>query len=763
MFNIDTAKAFMDPIHGYIYIPRCFVENLIDTEYFQRLRNIEQTGMRVLYPDSKHDRFGHSLGVFHLGSKAVDALLENFSHDKYWYIRSDHTNILFWAKNKVLFLIACLLHDIGHVPFSHALEKEIYRNSGNKEFEDRLIKLINEKEAQQGGVHDTITQIDAAEHERLGAMLVLEKLSENIRNIFLTLEEMSYPVLTTDSILYAEHYHYNPTIDTSEFDSDLCFIARMIMGLKYTEFTPEKQIKNCFIELLNGSNFDVDKLDYIVRDTKMSGISNIAIDIDRLLNSVSIIPATLYERITFNDDTRFSKKTIHSLDNFNTNNTVRICGAFKSSLIIQPHAKVNISPGSTFISMQGTEGDAYIKHLHDRVKFDLNTEIYQNGQYIGKHSGGSYKVLSDPPNNSAFNCNIKNATLLANENFFFEVAENCTIEITINGKCDIEIEGAFKTKSSIILFENTKITGTAKKITVLGNLITAEAPSKDNYNTFSIGFKKQATNIIANVLEARDYLYLWCYAHHKVIYYANFLIPAIAENIFSSKPPESTFPLWNLNYDNLMYLDDSYIWTVVRFLRNNTSTALKKLCNELLCRKYKISLWKSLAEYDLIFKSFEGKQKLTIRNFFAQNIQTNLPNVKGEEPDTYIAGFIDMKFLQILMKEHEALSKLTNIVFVDASYKQKITDTHNTFIMMNNEVAPMDKIPLLTDNIKISQTTTHYFYLFYDLNTSSKLSLSEHELLKNTIVKIFEENINSLSMEELISKYDINKKLPAQT
>ena len=75
MFDIPSKKVFKDSVHGYINVPQCFVEHLIDTEVFQRLRNIDQTGMRVLYPNAKHDRFGHSLGVFHLGCKAVVALL----------------------------------------------------------------------------------------------------------------------------------------------------------------------------------------------------------------------------------------------------------------------------------------------------------------------------------------------------------------------------------------------------------------------------------------------------------------------------------------------------------------------------------------------------------------------------------------------------------------------------------------------------------------------------------------------------------------
>ena len=57
MFDIPGVKTFMDVVHGYIQIPHCFVEHIIDTLYFQRLRNIDQTGMRILYPNAKHDRF----------------------------------------------------------------------------------------------------------------------------------------------------------------------------------------------------------------------------------------------------------------------------------------------------------------------------------------------------------------------------------------------------------------------------------------------------------------------------------------------------------------------------------------------------------------------------------------------------------------------------------------------------------------------------------------------------------------------------------
>ena len=757
MFEIKETKTFMDSVHGYIDIPKCFVENLIDTEYFQRLRNVDQTGMRILYPDGKHDRFGHSLGVFYLGDKAINSLLENFSHNKYWNVRSDCTNILFWAKNKVLFLIACLLHDIGHAPFSHSLEKEIHENSGGDQFKAKLASIINDKEKNTGSQEVSAMSISASHHEQLGAMLVLEKLNQNIDNIYNTLIKESYPYDNTETILYAEHYNYDTVIDKKDFESDLCFIARMILGLKYDEYMPEKQIRNCFIELLNGSNFDVDKLDYIVRDTKMSGISNVSIDIERLLKSISIIPKTIYKDSIFKDNYKFSNLTIHSLDNDGSHSTVKIEGAIKGVFRLSPQTRVKISKDSTFVSLNGKEKDARIKYVDHSARFNEETTIYKDGQQINKLGDAHfYKELPASINNSEFNCKIENAKVIGDNDFFFEVSCSQEVEIAINGNCIIEITGDFASKSSITFYGKTKISGTVKEIVVLNNLIDQEIPTANNYNMFSVGFKKQAINIIANVLEARDYLYLWCYAHHKIIYYANFLIPAIANNIFSAKRPNESFPALVLTYENVVSLDDAYIWTVVRHLKNNAPEELKKLCNELLCRKYKISLWKSLAEYDLIFEAFSENEKLEIKNFLAGNVEITLPYVYDKG---FSAGFINKILLTILKNQYNCFSKVKNMVFVEASYKQKNTDPHNTFVIMNNEVAPMDKIPLLVDRIKISQrNTSHYFYVYYDLLECQLISKQEHEQLKCCLKDFFERNILCLNLEELIKKYNISDK-----
>lgn len=758
MFDINETKTFMDSVHGYIAVPKCFVENLVDTEHFQRLRNIDQTGMRILYPDGKHDRFGHSLGVFYLGCKAVDSLLNNFSNDKYWNIYSDYNSILFWAKNKVLFLIACLLHDIGHAPFSHSLEKEVHRNSLDGHLEEKLAELINQKEGTETYNRVKATDIkNSSPHEQIGAIVIIKDLNKNIERVFDNLIKIEYPNINVEGILYAEHYKYNPIISKNDLAKDICFIARMVLGLKYKDYTPENQIKNCFIELLNGSNFDVDKLDYIIRDTKMSGISNIAIDVERLLNSISIVTKTVYNDVFFDNDKRFAGLTIYTF-NAENNNKIKISGSFRAVFKLASGTSVKLYKDSKFISLKSTEGDACIKFADGSAitQFDATTEIYKDGEPIKPdEKTNEKKILSPSTNNKPFKCNIECATIESEDGFCFKVCDSCTAELEINGKCTLEICGESTAKSSITIFNGTNITGNIKEIIVLKNLIDNEVPNPKSYNTFSIGFRKQAINIIANVLEARDYLYLWCYAHHKIIYYANFLIPSISSKIFDFENENNEFPHWSLTYDNIINLDDSYFWTAVRVLKNKVNGELHKICLELLNRKYKTSLWKSLAEYDLFFEYFDEEQKLNIRNFLSQNINHVLPNVSGDRIDVYSAGFVDERFLKLL-KRNNNLEKISNIVFVDASYRQKNTNPHNTFILINDEVVSLDKIPLLTDRIKISQRkTTHYFYLYYDTVDHINLTKEEHNSFKKALQDFFKDNIEMLDINKLIEYYKL--------
>ena len=141
MSQINKLKIFNDPIYGFITIPNALIYDLIQHPYFQRLRRISQMGLSYLvYPGANHTRFHHALGCMHLMQKAVDVL-----RFKGVAISQAEENALY---------IAILLHDIGHGPFSHAMEKSIvedvhheaislvFMNQLNDEFNGQLSLAI---------------------------------------------------------------------------------------------------------------------------------------------------------------------------------------------------------------------------------------------------------------------------------------------------------------------------------------------------------------------------------------------------------------------------------------------------------------------------------------------------------------------------------------------------------------------------------------------------------------------------------------------
>ncbi len=141
MSQINKLKIFNDPIYGFITIPNALIYDLIQHPYFQRLRRISQMGLSYLvYPGANHTRFHHALGCMHLMQKAVDVL-----RFKGVAISQAEENALY---------IAILLHDIGHGPFSHAMEKSIvedvhheaislvFMNQLNDEFKGQLSLAI---------------------------------------------------------------------------------------------------------------------------------------------------------------------------------------------------------------------------------------------------------------------------------------------------------------------------------------------------------------------------------------------------------------------------------------------------------------------------------------------------------------------------------------------------------------------------------------------------------------------------------------------
>jgi HD superfamily phosphohydrolase len=128
--QINKLKIFNDPIYGFITIPNHLIYDLVQHPYFQRLRRISQMGLSYLvYPGANHTRFHHALGCMHLMQKAVEVL--RFKEVK---ISTEEENALY---------IAILLHDIGHGPFSHAMESSIVEDVHHEEISLLLMNQLN--------------------------------------------------------------------------------------------------------------------------------------------------------------------------------------------------------------------------------------------------------------------------------------------------------------------------------------------------------------------------------------------------------------------------------------------------------------------------------------------------------------------------------------------------------------------------------------------------------------------------------------------
>lgn len=239
-------KQFKDPIYGYISISKKIVGSIIDTPEFQRLRYIKQTSYLPVYSSALHNRFVHSLGVYFLGKKAIDALFKN--SEKILKECSINSDI------QKTFQLACLLHDVGHAPFSHSGEG--FYIDEKKTIYERLTKEVNDESFTSDVNYYHDIGKTAAPHEIMSVIVALVR----------------FP-------------------DFFESDEQRNFFARCITGYKYRDSDKNTRhaALNAFISLLNSTTIDVDRLDYLIRDAHVMGYNSISIDYNRLLESVMLV------------------------------------------------------------------------------------------------------------------------------------------------------------------------------------------------------------------------------------------------------------------------------------------------------------------------------------------------------------------------------------------------------------------------------------------------------------------------------------------
>lgn len=209
---MNKKKIFNDPVYGFINIQSEIVFDIIEDPIFQRLRRIKQLGLTdLIYPGALHTRFHHAIGAMHLMTKAVESL------------RSKGIEISYEESEALQ--LAILLHDIGHGPFSHALEFSLLRGTSHESLSFLLMKMLNKK--------------------------------------------------------------YNGALN---------------LALKIFQDTYERK----FFHQLVSSQLDMDRLDYLKRDSFFTGVSEGTIGLERIISMLNVVQ----------DQIVIEEKGLYSIENF---------------------------------------------------------------------------------------------------------------------------------------------------------------------------------------------------------------------------------------------------------------------------------------------------------------------------------------------------------------------------------------------------------------------------------------------------------------
>ncbi|MEI6816785.1 MAG: HD domain-containing protein [Bacteroidota bacterium] len=216
---MNKKKIFNDPVYGFISIPNDLIFDLIEHPYFQRLRRIKQLGLtHLVYPGALHTRFHHALGCMHLMNEAIEVL-----RSKGHKITDDEATGA---------LIAVLLHDIGHGPFSHSLEHSIVEGINHEKLSELFMDDLN---VQFKGKLTTAIAIFKDEypkkylHSLVSGQLDMDRLDYLKRDSFFT--GVSEGVISTERIIKMLEIHDDELVVEAKgiYSIEKFLIARRLM------------------------------------------------------------------------------------------------------------------------------------------------------------------------------------------------------------------------------------------------------------------------------------------------------------------------------------------------------------------------------------------------------------------------------------------------------------------------------------------------------------------------------------------------------
>ncbi len=238
---MNKRKIFNDPVYGFITIPYEIVFDIIEHPYFQRLRRIQQLGMSsMVYPGATHTRFHHSLGAMHLMHRSLEVLKSK--------------GIQITEQESQAAILAILLHDLGHGPFSHALEGILLKNYHHEDISillmDRL-KLIATEPIEMAISIFKNTYPKKFLHQLVSGQLDMDRMDYLNRDSFYT--GVSEGVIGYDRIINMLHV-YNDNIVVEEkgiYSIEKFLVARRLMYwqvyLHKTSLVADLMLKNAFL------------------------------------------------------------------------------------------------------------------------------------------------------------------------------------------------------------------------------------------------------------------------------------------------------------------------------------------------------------------------------------------------------------------------------------------------------------------------------------------------------------------------------------
>ncbi len=279
--KMNKRKIFNDPVYGFVTVPDELIFDLIEHPYFQRLRRIKQLGLtHLVYPGALHTRFQHSLGAMHLMTRAINELRFK-GHD-------------ITEEESLGVNIAILLHDIGHGPYSHALEHSI---------------------------------VDGVNHEQI-SRIFMNQLNER----------------------------FEGKLDT----------ALSIFNDEY---------KKKFLHKLVSGQFDMDRLDYLKRDSFFTGVSEGIVNYERLLSMLNVV----------DDELVIEGKGIYSVEKFITARRLMYWQVYlHKTVLVAEYTIMNVLKRAKQLRLQGADlfatpaFDFFLRNRITNNEFEDNEKVIEN-------------------------------------------------------------------------------------------------------------------------------------------------------------------------------------------------------------------------------------------------------------------------------------------------------------------------------------------------------------------------------------------------